>query len=141
MAISFPMNSDLRTITHPLTSLSLGLTMLPVEEILPDLILAATTPSLVPHLLEGGPSRPYSNLQSRGRERNTPFLVVALLLAVFSKSVTMWDTLLLIVPTATTSPSLETPLSHRRPTFQLLLMVLILIGIQTLVKLIMSLLT
>ena len=142
MAISSLMNSDLSTITHPLTSLSLGLAMLPMEEILSDLIVAATTPSLVPHLLEGGlHDHIPTDSHVAGGATLTSFLVVALLLALFAKFVTVWDTSLLIVPTATTSPSLETPLSHHRPTFQLLLMVLISIGIQTLVQLIMSLLT
>lgn len=134
MAISSLMNSDLSIITHPLTSLSLRLTMLPVEEILSDLIIAATTPSLVPHLLERGLHDHISiDNHMAGGATLTSFLVVALLI----KSITVWDTLLLIFQTATTSPSLETLLNHHRPTFQLLLMVLISIGIQTPMQLIM----
>jgi hypothetical protein len=115
MAISSPMNSDLSTITHPLTSLSLGLTMLPMEEILSDLIVTATTPSLVPHLLEGGlHSHIPTDSHVVGGATLTSFLAVAFLLALFAKSVTLWDTSLLIVPTTTTSPSPETLLSHHK---------------------------
>jgi hypothetical protein len=85
------MNSDLSTITQPLTSLSLGLAMLPVEEILSAPIVAATILSLVPHLLDEGLHVyiPTNSHVARGATL-TPFLVVALFLALFAKSVTMW---------------------------------------------------
>jgi hypothetical protein len=104
--------------------------MLHVEEILSAPIVAATILSLVPHLLDGG-LHVHISTDSHvvGGATLTPFLVVALLLALFAKSVTVWATSLLIVTTATMSPSPETPLNSHRPTFQPLLMVLTLIGI------------
>ncbi|CAK9165906.1 unnamed protein product, partial [Ilex paraguariensis] len=52
--ISSPMNSDLSTISPPLTSLLLGLTMQPVEEILHVALIVATILSSEPHLLDKG---------------------------------------------------------------------------------------
>jgi len=135
------MNSDLSTISPPLTSLLLGLIMLPMEAILFATLVAATILSLVPHLLDRGfPVEIPTDSYVEGGVTLTPFLVVAPHLALFAKFATVWVISPLIATTATTSP-LETPLSSRRPISRLLPMVLTPIGIQTLVRHIMSHLT
>ena len=109
MAISSPMNSYLNTITRPLTSLSLGLIMLPVKAIPFDLLEMDTPQSLVPHRLEGDLHGHILMANHVGEGAIIiSFQAVALLLVLFVKFVTVWDTSLLIVQTATMSPSPET---------------------------------
>ena len=108
--ISSPMNSDLSTISLALTSLSLGHTMLPLEEILSATLVAATIISIESYLLDGGfPVEIPTDSHVERCTTLTPFLVVALPLTLFAKFTTVWATSLLITTTATTSPSLETP--------------------------------